>query len=197
MTIRRIPHPRNHGEPLTLAWVESNCEKTVPTFDALASLVVGPCWLWLGAVNSSGYGAIGCDGDTVAAHRVSYKLVHGEFPPEHSDHLCRNRRCVNPEHIEPVSAAENVKRGLRTRHLRTGQCADCGSTEGRVKRTRNGQQWLCTPCAAGKDKARFQAKYATPEGKAETRARNQAKRLTGSTVSWRDYLTDEERALFK
>jgi len=75
------------------------------------------CWLWAGAVNSSGY-AIGRLGTPSGArgsdrvHRTAYKLFCGDIPSGYEiDHLCRVRSCVNPEHLEPVTPIENWRRG--------------------------------------------------------------------------------------
>lgn len=76
------------------------------------------CWLWHGAVSSyTGYGSIGHNGKTCVAHRMAYLLVKGAIPDGlELDHLCRNRLCVNPDHLEPVTHLENMRRGaLATR----------------------------------------------------------------------------------
>jgi len=72
-----------------------------------------PCWIWQASCNSTGYGLIYWRKTRGYAHRWFYERVHGKVPSRlHLDHLCRNRDCVNPDHLEPVSAAENVRRGL-------------------------------------------------------------------------------------
>lgn len=71
------------------------------------------CWLWTGALASNGYGHIMGETKQDLAHRVSYRLHVGEIPKGlNLDHLCRVRSCVNPDHLEPVTHAENVRRGL-------------------------------------------------------------------------------------
>lgn len=66
------------------------------------------CWVWQGA-KSRGYGLKWRDGKSRLAHRVYYEQVHG--PADTLDHLCRNKACVNPDHLEPCSRGENVRRG--------------------------------------------------------------------------------------
>lgn len=68
------------------------------------------CWEWRGSV-WNGYGQFRSHGITVRAHRYAYELLVGPIPDETLDHLCRNRACVNAEHLEPVSAVENARRG--------------------------------------------------------------------------------------
>lgn len=79
------------------------------------------CWEWLGCVNGSGYGYFGVsDNISVGAHRFSYELYVGKIAEGLTiDHLCCNRTCVNPMHMEPVSFKENVQRATkRSRVLR-------------------------------------------------------------------------------
>jgi hypothetical protein len=70
------------------------------------------CWIWTGWGDGSGYGRFGIGSKVESAHRWSYELLRTEIPDGLAiDHLCRNRRCVNPWHLEPVTWQENVLRG--------------------------------------------------------------------------------------
>ena len=72
------------------------------------------CWLWTGMRSvGGGYGRFVWKRKSFLAHRVSYLLHHGAVPRRLTlDHLCRNRLCVNPAHLEPVTIGENVLRGI-------------------------------------------------------------------------------------
>lgn len=70
------------------------------------------CWFWTGGVDPDGYGIAWYQGKSHRAHRLFYKVYKQNISnKEMLDHLCRNRNCVNPDHLEIVTARENVLRG--------------------------------------------------------------------------------------
>jgi hypothetical protein len=82
------------------------------------------CWQWTGAIQSRGYGAArGLDQRMWKAHRLVWTLLRGPIPDDLViDHLCLNKPCVNPDHMELVTTAENTRRALGVRGAPVNQC---------------------------------------------------------------------------
>ncbi len=71
------------------------------------------CWEWTANISPNGYGKFWWDGQKGCAHDFSYTYFKGAIPQGlEPDHLCRNRSCVNPDHLELVTRSENNRRGL-------------------------------------------------------------------------------------
>ena len=114
-----------------------------------------PCHLWQGTKTRDGYGIMTVAGRRDCAHRVAYRLRHGQIPEGKClDHLCRRPSCVNPEHLEPVTQAENCRRGLRAKLTAHDVAAIRGSgdtqralarrfgvTQGHISRVKNALSW--------------------------------------------------------
>jgi hypothetical protein len=85
------------------------------------------CWEWIGCLTSNGYGLFWDGEGKIRAHRFAYEEVKGIIPDGlEIDHLCRNKICVNPNHLEVVTRTENIKRGILPGILRTRKLSrDC------------------------------------------------------------------------
>jgi hypothetical protein len=102
--------------------------------------------LWTGAIttgDNAGYGSFWDGSRAVRAHRYAYEIVHGPIPDGLTlDHLCRNRPCVNPAHLEAVSVQENIARGRRD-YCRKGHSL---SRPGEYKIRRRTGHRICVAC---------------------------------------------------
>lgn len=84
------------------------------------------CWDWTGNKNRQGYGRVPFRGRVVVPHRLLHQTIFGEITPGLvSDHICENKSCVNPKHIEPVTSKENIYRGCAppSINIRKTHCA--------------------------------------------------------------------------
>ena len=102
-----------------------------------------PCWEWRDGSGLQGRGRFWAAGQNWMAYRIAYEIWIGPIPYGlHLDHLCRNPPCVNPDHLEPVTHAENMRRGERANkthckrdHLLSGPNLYIDSKKRRVCRT--------------------------------------------------------------
>lgn len=110
--------PRRHTLETILARVNMNG----PIPDERPDL--GPCWVWTKYIQN-GYGMVGYGKRIWRVHRIVYHLMVAVVPEELTlDHLCRNRACCNPKHLEPVTNRENWLRGesLTRRNSKKTHC---------------------------------------------------------------------------
>lgn len=88
-----------------------NRRKTSPRYVEEHRGYKTPCWIWQSVNRSVGYGQVSVDGVNLLAHRLMFVLYRGDVPEGLVlDHLCRQRSCVHPHHLEAVSQNENVFR---------------------------------------------------------------------------------------
>lgn len=94
------------------------------------SVVESGCWEWQGFIKPDGYGEFHLGGKLVYVHRFAYEYFNNTKIPNkmHIDHLCRNKRCINPDRLEVVTCKENNRRGIcsqtqRVRLLSITHCA--------------------------------------------------------------------------
>lgn len=112
------------------------------------------CWEWKAAL-MFGYGIFCVKNGGTRAHRYSYELFKSEIPKGlQIDHLCRNKACINPEHLEAVTGRENTQRhhNLRT-HCKNGHEVNQKNTY--FAPYKHGFQRICRPCRSTLNKARW------------------------------------------
>lgn len=116
------------------------------------------CWPWIGATLANGYGVFFVGTGNTTAHRASYRIANGALKDGLViDHLCRNRSCCNPLHLEEVTSRENTLRGDKGRlHVK---CANGHTfTEETTGRHRSGRRF-CLICRRTRDRGRRDASY--------------------------------------
>jgi len=92
------------------------------------------CWIWPYGVKRDGYGSLQINNVSYETHKWMFEIIKGKVPKGlELDHLCRNRNCLNPEHLEMVSHAENCRRGANTK-LNTEKVAEIRKQFGKKTR---------------------------------------------------------------
>lgn len=121
------------------------------------------CWRWLGGVDRKGYGIFYTSArTTTTAHRAAWNCANKRQAGvgDVIDHLCRNRRCVNPLHLEAVTSKENTKRGLLgdlLTHCAKGHPYDAENT-GHAKRQDGQPRRFCKACSKAASAALYRRK---------------------------------------
>lgn len=98
-------------------------DESVPNFqnnfwDRINKQSPNECWEWQAALSSCGYGSLKFNGRPHKAHRVAFYLTHGRWPMPCCLHLCDNRRCCNPSHLEEGTVQENNRQAVERGRLR-------------------------------------------------------------------------------
>jgi hypothetical protein len=156
-TIAKVTRPaRGHikGQPTPFIRGHNANTRPEPRFWAQVDKTED-CWIWTGFVGRSGYGYISVRGLKKVAHRYGYELTVGPIPDGlQLDHLCRVRTCVNPAHLEPVTLAENVRRGNAPSAIsaRTDVCPN--GHEGKYERWSSGARF-CRECRREASRRRY------------------------------------------
>ena len=105
------------------------------------------CWQWLGSLNGHGYGQFSVGRAKRGAHRWLWEQVNGPASSKlHLDHLCRNRACVNPGHLELVTHQVNLNRGMRTEHQAMKTHCPQGHPYNEANTGRTGSIRWCREC---------------------------------------------------
>lgn len=121
----------------------------------------GSCWNWVGPINNRGYGRFNVGRRfSEYAHRFAWRIANGSIPDGlQIDHLCRNRKCVNPAHLEVVTPRQNTLRGTSpsAAHARQDRCIHGHLFDGSYRR-RGKTIRRCLTCHARRERERNAAR---------------------------------------
>ena len=146
----------------------------------------GGCWEWSGShFQQTGYAIFNLPSERdgiwrpTVAHRIAYELYIGPVPAGLViDHLCRNRGCVNPEHLEPVTRGENVRRGMAPSAVsfRDNRCQRGHefTPENTILRANRPGRRECRECVRARDRVRNKTEERRAQYRAQYRRRKAA-----------------------
>lgn len=128
----------------------------------------GECWEWNGYRDAEGYGYTTFRAKRARVHRVAYELMVGTIPEGLTlDHLCRNRACFNPAHLDPVPIGENVRRGEGATFKETDVCPNGHaktSDNVRIRVSRGRTYRTCRECVREAKRRADRARRAERDG---------------------------------
>lgn len=111
------------------------------------------CIEWTGKLDKDGYGFISINSDNIKAHRLFYELFKDKIPYNKViDHLCRNPKCVNFEHLEAVTVGTNTRRGINHNRNKTHCKFGHLLTEDNIYRRKNRNSRECKICISNRFK---------------------------------------------
>lgn len=121
------------------------------------------CWVWQGSLDKDGYGSFYLRGANRRAHRVGWFSVHGPIPSGMvANHTCMNRACVNPQHLNTVTAKDNALKNSRTISTVNAQKTHC--PEGHPYDGTEPGHRICTQCRRKKQAAAKKRRYHSGKG---------------------------------
>lgn len=134
------------------------------------------CWTWTGGKNQFGYGVVHVAGKHTLVHRLAYEANGALISPQLTiDHLCCNKACCNPFHLELVTLAENIRRA----NWLTETCRS-GRHPVSAMRVRPSGERICAPCEAEGIRARNASRPTTRAGRAARAAANAARKAVAN-----------------
>lgn len=125
-------------------------------FSNKVSISSDGCWNWTASTHRHGYGFFGFNKKVQLSHRVSYQIFLGEIKEGLVlDHLCRNKRCVNPDHLDPVSQKVNMQRGIHAtkKYCKNGHEFSAQNTKLYIRKPNNINR-ICLTCVKNANDSR-------------------------------------------